>query len=150
MENTEFKPVKLLLRINLVLYPARVEGLVNIYIYIYIYIYRERERERENSMLSIGIGLLLHIFDPKTILLEHMKTLQLDNYSFLPVLTVLTALRIIASIFWLSGFYGISAFIGYFAPNPFYTNNLFSFKQFSLVWLHSLIVKNMSIPSRSV
>ena len=45
-ENSEFKPVKLRLKINLVSIPAREEGLVNmrivisfqIYIYIYIYI----------------------------------------------------------------------------------------------------------------
>ena len=29
MENTEFKPVKLRLKIDLVLYPARAEGLIN-------------------------------------------------------------------------------------------------------------------------
>ena len=41
-ENSEFRPVKLRLKIDLVSYPARAEGLVNrmaIYIYIYIYIY---------------------------------------------------------------------------------------------------------------
>ena len=32
-ENFKFKPVKLRLKIDLVLYPARAEGLVNIYIY---------------------------------------------------------------------------------------------------------------------
>ena len=38
-ENSEFKPVKLHLKIDLVSHPARAEGLVNmIYIYIYIYI----------------------------------------------------------------------------------------------------------------
>ena len=37
-ENSEFKPVKLRLKIDLVSYPARVEGLVNM-IYIYIYIH---------------------------------------------------------------------------------------------------------------
>ena len=38
-ENREFKPVKLRLKIDLVSYPARAEGLVNIYIYLYIYLY---------------------------------------------------------------------------------------------------------------
>ena len=33
-ENSEFKPVKVRLKINLVPYTARAEGLVNIYIYI--------------------------------------------------------------------------------------------------------------------
>ena len=33
-ENSEFKPVKLRLKIDLVSYPARTEGLVNIYLYI--------------------------------------------------------------------------------------------------------------------
>ena len=37
--NALFKPVKLRLKIDLVSYPARAEGLVHIYIYIYIYIY---------------------------------------------------------------------------------------------------------------
>ena len=32
----------------------------------------------------------------------------------------------------LFGFYGISTFVGYLMPNPFYTNNQFYFKQFSL------------------
>ena len=35
-------------------------------------------------------------------------------------------------------------------PNPFYTNNQFSIKQFSLTWLHSLIGKNISISSYSI
>ena len=39
------------------------------------------------------------------------------------------------------GFYGISNLGGYLMPNPFYTNKLFYFKQFSLAWVHSLIVK---------
>ena len=42
---------------------------------------------------------------------------------------------------WLVGFYGISTFVGYLAPNPFYTNSQFYFKQFSLAWVHNLIVK---------
>ena len=43
-ENSEFKPVKLRLKNDLMSYPAWAEGLV--YIYIYIYIVRERENER--------------------------------------------------------------------------------------------------------
>ena len=38
---------------------------------------------------------------------------------------------------WLFGFYDISSFVGYLMPNPFYTNNQFFVKQFSLVWVHS-------------
>ena len=33
---------------------------------------------------------------------------------------------------WFVGFYGISTFVGYLTPNPFYVNNLFYLKQFSL------------------
>ena len=33
---------------------------------------------------------------------------------------------------WFVGFYGISTFVGYLMPNPFYVNNLFYLKQFSL------------------
>ena len=51
---------------------------------------------------------------------------------------------------WLFGFYGISTVEGYLMPNPFYTNKQFYFKQFSLAWVHSLIVKNSSISSYSV
>ena len=47
-------------------------------------------------------------------------------------------------------FYGTSTFVGYFMPNPFNINNQFYFKQFSLAWVHSLIVKNISISSYSV
>ena len=50
---------------------------------------------------------------------------------------------------WLVGFYGIST-IGYLTPNPFYANGQFYSKQFSLAWVHSLIVKNISISSYSV
>ena len=59
---TEFKPVKLHLKINLVSYPAWAEGLVNriadegsyafLSLSLSLYIYkreRERERERENN-----------------------------------------------------------------------------------------------------
>ena len=38
-KQTEFKPVKLRLKVDLVSYPAREEGLVCVYVYIYIYIY---------------------------------------------------------------------------------------------------------------
>ena len=57
------------------------------------------------------------------------------------------------SLFWLVGwlgFYGISTFVGYLMPNPFYTNNQFYFKQFSLAREHSLIVENISISNYSV
>ena len=37
-------------------------------------------------------------------------------------------------------FYGISTFLGYLMPNPFYT--IIYFKQFNLAWVHSLIVKS--------
>ena len=33
---------------------------------------------------------------------------------------------------WLVGFSGISTCVGYLMPNPFYANNQFFFKQFSL------------------
>ena len=42
---------------------------------------------------------------------------------------------------WLVGFYGISTFVCYLMPNPFYTDSPFYFKQFSLAWVHSFIVK---------
>ena len=38
-ENSEFKPVKLLLKIDLVSYPARVKGLVNMDIVLIVYIF---------------------------------------------------------------------------------------------------------------
>ena len=43
---------------------------------------------------------------------------------------------------WLFGFYGISTFIGYLMPNPFYTNKQFSFKQLSLAYKNSFISNN--------
>ena len=46
---------------------------------------------------------------------------------------------------WLFGFHGISTFVGYLTPNPFLTNNEFFFKQLSLAWVHSLIVKFWAI-----
>ena len=33
-------------------------------------------------------------------------------------------------------FYGISTFVGYLIPNPFFVNNQFYFKQFSLARVH--------------
>ena len=47
---------------------------------------------------------------------------------------------------WL-GFYGISTFVGYLTPNPFYANNHFCFKQVSLAWVHSVIVKTFLFPA---
>ena len=37
--------------------------------------------------------------------------------------------------------YGISTFVGYLMSNPFYQNKQFYSKQFSLAYVHSLIVK---------
>ena len=34
----------------------------------------------------------------------------------------------INNLCWLVGFYGISTFVGYLIPNPFYINNPFYFK----------------------
>ena len=50
---------------------------------------------------------------------------------------------------WFVGFYGMSTFVGYLIRNPFYENNQFYFKQFILAWVHSLIVKNISISNYS-
>ena len=47
--------------------------------------------------------------------------------------------------------YGISTCVGYLTLNPFfYAKSQFCFKQFSLAWVHSLIVKNVSISNYSV
>ena len=48
-----------------------------------------------------------------------------------------TPWRLLRFLFCLFGFYGISTFVGYLMPNPFYTNKSY-FKQFSLAWVHSL------------
>ena len=37
--------------------------------------------------------------------------------------------------------YAISTFVSYLTRNPFYVYSQFYFKQFSLAWVHSLIVK---------
>ena len=61
-------------------------------------------------------------------------------------------IRVVVSISYDDNHYitGISTFEGYFTPNPCYANNHFYFKQFSLAWIHSLIVKNIYISSYSV
>ena len=47
---------------------------------------------------------------------------------------------------WLVGWvYGISTFVGYLTPNTFYVNSQLYFKQFSLAWVHSFIVKTVLI-----
>ena len=51
---------------------------------------------------------------------------------------------------WFGLVYGISTFVCYLMPSLFYTNNQFYFRQFSLAWVHSLIVKNISISSYSI
>ena len=46
-ENIEFKPVKLRLKIDLVSYPARVEGFGKyVCIYIYMYVYKNENLKR--------------------------------------------------------------------------------------------------------
>ena len=64
--------------------------------------------------------------------------------------SLLLILFTLGLIDWLFGFYSISTLVGYLMPNIFYTNNQFNFKQFSLAWVRSLIVKNISISSYSV
>ena len=54
-----------------------------------------------------------------------------------------------SNLVWFGGFYGISTFVGYLMQIHFYVNNLFYLKQFSLTWVHSLIVKNISISNYS-
>ena len=40
---------------------------------------------------------------------------------------------VIGALGWLIGqFYGISTFVGYLTPNPFYVNNQFYLKRFGL------------------
>ena len=65
---------------------------------------------------------------------------------------ILINISLLISLYWefswlLVGIYGISTFVGYLTPNPFYVNSKFYFKQSSLAWVHSLIVKNISISS---
>ena len=50
----------------------------------------------------------------------------------------------------LVGFHGISTFVAYLTPRPFYVFNQFYLRQFSLACDHSLIVKNISISNYSV
>ena len=47
-------------------------------------------------------------------------------------------------------FYSISTFVAYVMPNPFLYNNHLYFKQFSLSYVHSLIVKKIFILRHSV
>ena len=56
----------------------------------------------------------------------------------------------IYGLVWLFEFYGISSFVGYLTSNPFLYKNQFYFKQFSLAWVHNLIVKNICIPTYSI
>ena len=49
------------------------------------------------------------------------------------------------SFIWFVGFYDISTFVGYLPTNPFYVNNRFYLKQFSLARVQGIIVKNISI-----
>ena len=51
---------------------------------------------------------------------------------------------------WLVGFMVYQPLKVIFWQTHFYTNNQLYFKQFSLAWVNSLIVKNLSIPSYSV
>ena len=51
---------------------------------------------------------------------------------------------------WLVGFYELSTIVDYLMPNPFLYKNQFYFKQFSLAWVHSFNVKNISISNYSV
>ena len=50
--------------------------------------------------------------------------------------------------FLLIWFYGISTFVGYLMPNPFYSYIQFYFKQFSLAKVHSLNVKPFYLTHR--
>ena len=38
----------------------------------------------------------------------------------------------LTGLVWFVGFYGISTFVGYLMPNPFFVNNLFYLKQLTL------------------
>ena len=40
--------------------------------------------------------------------------------------------KMLFGLVWFVGFYGISIVVGYLTSNPFYVNNLFYLKQFSL------------------
>ena len=88
-----------------------------------------------------------------TILEFHGFSISIPNYLHASLKGIFSDLCSTCKYFvfsWLFGFYGISTFVGYLTPNPFYTNNVFYFKQFSLAWVRSLIVKNISISSYSV
>ena len=70
-----------------------------------------------------------HIYIYSHLYLHKRKWIYIYIYIYIYVL-----------IGWLVGFYGISTFVGYLTPKPFYANDQFYFKQFSLAWVHSLIV----------
>ena len=69
-----------------------------------------------------------------------------DGYNLLNIFL----LRCVKQYGWLGWLYAISNIVGYLTPNPIFIHSQFFFKQFSLEWVHSLIVKNIFISSGEV
>ena len=116
-----------------------------VYIYIYIYIYKSF---RTRWILSrVHLAWNQHVFslnfhtnvkDPSLSYCLHIARGRIIEY--IPFQWL---------VGWLVEFYGMSTFVGYLTPNPFLCRE-FYLKNFSLAWVHSLIVKNISISSYSV
>ena len=143
-----------------------------IYIYIYIHIYhmilwfsvffvwwQERkyrtshypsndEETKSNCILNSFSSQLTNSLHQHSPPLYHRHTLgAIDNTIYFQV-TILNANHFQLYGWLVVGFYGISN-SGYLTPNPFLCKQ-FYFKQFSLAWVYSLIVKNISISNYTV
>ena len=102
-ENSEFKPVKLCLKIDLLSLPADVD------IYIYIYIQRERERERGISThhtqkhththtLSLSLSLSLSLTHTHTHIYTYISTCRIEVISKHVCLIIVNNVTIMISI----------------------------------------------------
>ena len=117
--------------------------------------HRKRLQTTQNSFLSIQyakclLGILLFTKKQNIIINTYEYALSVPFF----VITNKYFNKIFRNIRRLFGclfrFYGISTFLDYLMPNPFHVDYQFYFKQFSLAWVQSLIVKNISISIYSV
>ena len=106
----------------------------------------------ENYLTSLLLidprwGLMIFIKDFKAVTLN-LHVLHKSECKFCKFLYCWRCQCYIFRVGWL-GFMTYQPLLVIYCQIHFYTNNQFYFKQFRLTWVHSLIVKNISISSYS-
>ena len=94
--------------------------------------------QKDNKARHQWVGKEIHWEQCKKFIFDHTNKWYMHNLDFVLEYDTHKLLWVVCCL--LIGFDGISTLVVYLMPNPFYTNNQFYFKQFSLACLSKTLL----------